>query len=99
MESLAKALDAIESASGNGSDRPGMGELVQALTARGGDWARIGTVIETLLPGMDALDPGAVDTFVNVAGTVDDPTATDPNVDADNDEPAQATIAQSGSRT
>jgi hypothetical protein len=103
MEPLTQALDAIEGTGATGSGdlldqyrslRPALHDLVIALRGRGGDWARVGSVLENVLAGADSLASGAVDTFVNVAGTVDDPTVDDPmGVDNDNDDPAASTAA------
>ncbi len=69
MDQLTQALDGIESAAASGTGdlfatynqiRPHLEQLVTALSAQGGDQARIASVIENLMAGADSLGSGAL---------------------------------------
>ncbi len=69
MDQLTQALDSLESAAASGSGdlfatynqiRPHLEQLVTALSAQGGDHARVGMVIENLMAGADSLGSGAL---------------------------------------
>lgn len=68
MDQLTQALDALESAAASGAGdllatynqiRPHLEQLVTALSAQGGDHARVGMVIENLMAGADSIGSGA----------------------------------------
>ena len=69
MDQVTQALDSIESAAATGTGdlfatynqiRPHLEQLVTALSAQGGDHARVGMVIENLMAGADSIGSGAL---------------------------------------
>ncbi len=83
MDQLTQALDGIESAAASGTGdllatynqiRPHLEQLVTALSAQGGDHARVGMVIENLMAGADSIGSGAPSAITGVATAQGDET-------------------------